>query len=531
MVDKIGPDPGFPDAGSGRGGKRILEHISWVAVLTLGVKAAGFVEKMALAYYFGTSKEMDAFWIAQSVPMMAFLACGAVVGPTILPMFVRRGSEGDRAGAWGQLKTWMAAFATVLVVCSAVVLFLSDTIVGFLAPGFDASLRHRCTSMLWWLLPSIVLLGLLPLWISVLNAEKRFAVPPVAQVFLKAVPLVAIVLFAARIGMTSALVGFVIASLCAFLICLYHLRRSWPKRGGPIDFSDPDFRKILILMAAPAVGIFFSQLGTIVENRACSQLGGGTISAFQFARKLTNFPLLIVPFATGTVLYTYFAQAAHRKDPETATRLLTVGVRFMLFLFIPLALLTVLFASPVVSIVYERGSFDSDSRRVVATALAWLAPTMIFFAVETLIMRHFYSRADLWAPTYIGIACVILRVALIWTTVKRLGLVGIAFSILLSRLCKLLLLFALTSRRARLPVGRFEPLEAVKILVAAAAAGVFVKMPFLHLVWNGSFSSGRTIGLLAAAAGSFTVVYLAAAFVLSSQECRTLLNGLRGWRR
>ena len=509
-----------PSSSSGiRGTDRLLSHVGWVAGLTLLVKVAGFVEKQVHAYYFGTSDEMDAFYVAQSYPMMFFFILSAVVGPTILPMFIRRTSQGDRKGAWGQVFTWAIALTILLGCVCLFSLTRLDSIVVLLAPGFEKPLQLECSRMLLWMLPSVAFLGLLPLFVSILNAEKLFPFPPVANGLLKIVPVGVMLVCASRLGVESAVIGFVIASLCAFSLCATRLLRTWIPEAGRPSILDPDFRAVLLLMTAPAIGTVFSQLGSIVETRACSELATGTVSAFQFARKIVDFPLLIVPVAAATVLYTYFAEFVHRRDSDAAAKLLTSGVRFMLFLFVPLTLLTVELAPSLVSIVYERGSFDSDSTKLVATALYWLAPTMGLLAVEALIMRHFFSRVDLWPPTFIGVFCVAVKVFLIWLLVVSFGLAGLCCAIFLSRFLKVVLLLAGVCLRGSVSIAAFQSIEILKVVVASVAAAVCAKGALRSLQWDSSFTFADNITRVAGVALLFGAVYVSLTYLFRTREC------------
>ena len=521
-----------PSNGEGIGGTdRLLRHVGWVAGLTLLVKIAGFLEKQVLAYYFGTSDDMDAFYVAQSFPMMFFFILSALVGPTILPMFIRRTSQGDRKGAWGQVLTWAIAF-TVLLGCACLFsLTRLDSIVLFLAPGFERPLQLECSRMLLWMLPSVAFLGLLPLFVSILNAEKLFSFPPIANGLLKIVPVGVMLVWASRFGVESAVIGFVVASFCAFSFCAMRLLKTWIPEAGRASILDPDFRAVLLLMAAPAIGTLFSQLGSIVETRACSELASGTVSAFQFARKIVNFPLLIVPVAAATVLYTYFAEFVHRRDSESAGRLLTSGVRFMLFLFVPLTLLTVELAPSLVSIVYERGSFDSDSTELVATALYWLAPTMGLLAVEALVMRHFFSRVDLWPPTLIGVFCVTVKVLLIWALIGPFGLVGLCCAIFLSRLFKVVLLLAGVCLRGSVSIAAFQSIEILKVVVASVAAAVCAKGALRSLQWDSSFTFADNVTRVAGVSLLFGAVYVSLTYLFRTRECLAVKECVLRWPR
>jgi len=504
----------------------ILGYTSWVAGLIILVKIASFVEKQFLAYFFGTGTDIDAYMIAFSVPMMVFFLVTAVVNPTILPMFVRRSEREDRAGAWSQVNAWGLALLA-LASCGALVgLPCAEYVTRMLAPGFDPETHSLCTRLLKVMLPAAAVMGLIPLTTSVLNAQRKFVIPPLAELMMKVVGVLFIVVLARSIGVKSAAVGMVAAAVAAFLLHILRLYRSWLAHLVAPRYADPDFRHVLFLMCAPALGKLFSQFGTIVENAACSTLAPGSVAALGYARRIVGLPLLIIPSAAGTVLFTFFAELTHRNEHESVARLLAAAVRTMLFIFLPLATFTCILAEPIVAVVYQRGAFDPSSTALVARTLFWLAPSMILFAVEMMLMRHFFSREDIWTPIFIGIACVIVRVIMIRFSVSALGIVAVASAIVLSRVLKVGLLTYFASRRGGVSPQQLEVMEIVKLLPATVVSGATTVLVLNLLQATLNTSLLMRLCLLAICGGIGAAVYLAMAFISGSRECRFVFEKL-----
>lgn len=508
-----------------RSGK-ILGYIFSIAGLAILVRLAAFVEKQFMAHYFGTGADLDAFTVALSVPMMVLFMVTAVANPTILPMFVRR-SQGDGRGAWGQANAWALALLLLLASGAVASLGFSGGVARLLAPGFDASTRQSCAAMLRILVPVSVLMGLLPLTTSLLNAEKKFVFVPLGELLMKLTTIAALAFFAKGMGIRALVWGTVAASGAALSLHVWVLKTSWLAHRSAPRFSDPDFRFVLFLMLAPALGTGFSQFGSVIENAASSTLATGTVASLAFARKIVNLPLLIVPVATGTVLFTFFAELTHRDEHESTARLLAAGMRTMLFLFLPLAILTCVLAEPIVAVVYQRGAFDAESTALVSTLLFWLAPSMCFYALEMMLMRHFFAREDLWTPILIGMACVVLRIALIFAAVRPFGVVGIAGAIVVSRCVKVAFLTYFVCRRGHVTLRHLDIKEAFKVVPAAVLTGA---VAFAVLQQAGPALGGSLAGrclLLALAGGAGGIAYLGATYILGVSECRYMIRGLR----
>lgn len=508
---------------------RILSYIFSLAGLVILVRLAGFVEKQFLAYYFGSDVDLDAFIVAQSVPMMVFFMMTAVITPTILPMFVRRSQQNDRTGAWSQINAWGVVLLATLSLGVVLPLAFVDPITRLLAPGFDPKTREICGTMLRFMIPLSVIMSLIPLTRSVLDAERKFLIPPLAELLMKAASIGALILFVKNMGVQSLVLGAVIGVLAALSFHGSALARSWVTHRVAPNFSDPDFRFVLFLMLAPGLGTALSQIGSIIENAACSTLATGSVSALAYARKIVNLPLLVIPAASGTVLFTFFAELTHRKEHESTAALLVAGMRTMLFIFVPISVLTCILAEPIVAVVYQRGRFDAESTKLVATILLWLSPSMCLYAVEMMIMRHFFAREDLWTPIMIGMTCVLLKVAIIWMGVGRIGVVAVAGAIVVSRALKVLLLLYFACVRAGISLKQLDLHEARKLIPSALLSGA---VAFLLFQQFGPFLSSSLLErciLLALVGGASAMVYFTTALALGSRECRYVMQKLK-WR-
>jgi putative peptidoglycan lipid II flippase len=450
---------------------RILGFIGSIIALRLLLKVFGFGEKAVFAYYFDLGA-LDALTVALSAPLMILFTVRSVVNPTILPMFLQRLRSNDEAGAWGQIHAWLVLGLLVIgIVCVAGAL-CADALSRILAPGFSEEKHILLASLLRITIPSGFFLGLQPLFDSILNAQRRFAYPPLAELIVKVFAIAAIIVFAKEFGLLAAAVGTAAGILAGVALSLWGIRKEWHFRGARPNYRDPEFRAVLFLMCAPGLGDLASRIGTLVENAACSTLTPGSVAGLELARKLINMPLLIIPLASGTVLFTAFVEYGKSEGTEGATRLLGQAVRTMLFVFAPITVLTAILADPIVSIAYERGAFDEQAAILVSRILMWLTPTMALLSVEMLVMRYFFSIQMLWAPILIGVLCVALRVTFIAGAVEAWGLVAIVGAIVASRLLKVVGLVILATRRGGLPVSSWCLPDLLRLVPASVISGI-----------------------------------------------------------
>ena len=73
--------------------RAIIQATTIVTVIVLVVKGLGFVEKLLLAYYFGTGPQVDAYLVVFTIIFSAYVVLREVVRPSFLPTFQKHSVE------------------------------------------------------------------------------------------------------------------------------------------------------------------------------------------------------------------------------------------------------------------------------------------------------------------------------------------------------------------------------------------------------------------------------------------------------
>ncbi|MDX9972537.1 MAG: lipid II flippase MurJ [FCB group bacterium] len=510
-------------------GRTVLAHILSLAGLMALVRVTGFAEKQFFAARFGATFTMDVYFIALSLPMMVFFSATALFSPTFQPVFIRRTEEGEEHRAWSQFRAWRMAGFGLLCVVSASAALGAEHLAGWLGPGLDSEHRVACARLIRILSPAAIVMGLLPLTSAVLNGRRRFSVPPLADIAVRGGTIVTMVLFSSRWGIYSAAAGYLAGVVLAGCLHTWFVGRVAGRRGAAdTDWRDPDLRYVAYLMLAPGIGTVFARLSGMVENAACSTVGPGAVSALEWARRIVNLPLLIIPVACATVLYTLFSELRKRDDPREAARLLAAGLHGILYFLLPVAALTMLLAEPVVAVVYQRGHFDAAATAQMAGVLVWLAPEMCFEGMEVLLMRYFFSREEIWAPVMIGVACATLKIGLVVGFVGSYGIAAVAAAVVVSRACKVSLLIALLHRRRTIRWCELEPWQFARLL-PCVCVGVCVAAAVARAGGEWAAEPGARLLGLAASGGAGFLAYAGLGLFLGLEESRYLARKL-GWR-
>ena len=518
----------------------IIRATTVVTAIVLVVKALGFVEKLLLAYFFGTGIEVDAYLVAYSLPFAAFIVLREVVKPAFLPTFLWLKQKAEADG-WRLFAIIGTVLAILLGVVAIAGVFLAEPLISLAAPGFAGEQRVLAVQLSRIAVPALFLLGLSTLTTAALHAQKRFALPALGDAAFRAGPvlmlLVAVGMGGAAIGPGATraawlmTLGILLGALMKLLVDGLGLRKSLRLARPSLALDFAPVRTVAGL-AAPLLAALFLSLfvAPLVENAFASRAGVGGVSALAYARKVAETLTTILPYTLGLVLLPYSAEMAAKADTEGLASTLAAVVRGLTFLFLPVTVGLVVLREPFVRLLFERGAFDAASTAMVAGPLLFYALALLPFSLEVVIVQFFFARQDTRTPVVTDIASFVLNVALIPLLMPALGLGGIALAAACAKAVKVLALLVLFGRAV--PTFRLAMLVPFggKMALASAATAVILLLP-------GSLGQQLThdrgmIALIVYLGGAGVLgggAFVLVAYLLRVREVRTLGQQARTW--
>jgi putative peptidoglycan lipid II flippase len=507
--------------------KRIIQATTIVTVITLVVKVLGFAEKLLLAYFFGTSAQVDAYLLAYSIPFSAYIVLREVVKPAFLPTFLRVWQASEKDG-WRLFSVTGTLLLFLLGVATVAGVLLAEPLISLAAPGFTGAQRALAVRLTRLVMPALLFLGLSTLTTAALNAQKRFTLPALGDASYRVGPLLLLIVTRGVGGMTvGASLGALGKLLLETLGLGAHLRRIRPS----LDLAFEPVRTVGRL-AAPLLAAMFLSLfvGPLVENAFASKVGVGGVSALAYARKIVETLTSILPCTLGLVLLPFSAEMAARQEDGSMARMLTGSVRGLVLIFLPVTLGLAVLREPFVRLLFERGAFTAASTQLTAGPLLFYAFALLPFALEVIVVPFFFARQNTITPVLTDVAAFALNVALIPPLMAAFGLGGIALAAAVAKALKVLLLLFLFGRLV--PAFHLRSLGpfAGQMFLASLVATVAL---LATLVLGRSQAYGRgPVALIAYLVAGGVIgggTFFLVACLLRVQEIRDLWQGGRTW--
>jgi putative peptidoglycan lipid II flippase len=507
--------------------RTIIQATAVVTAIVLLVKGLGFVEKLLLAYFFGTGMEVDAYLVAYSIPFSAFVVLREVIEPAFLPTFLRtqRLSEPD---GWHLFSAVGTLLLLLLGVATVAGVLIAGPLISLTAPGFAGPQRDLAVQLTRLAMPALLLLGLSTLTTAALHAQKRFVLPALGEASYRAGPLVLFLVFG---GVQGLAMGVILGALGKLLLEAAGLRKHLKHVRPVLDLAFGPLRTVGRLAAPLLVALSLSLfVGPLVENAFASKVGVGGVSALAYARKIAETLTTILPYTLGLVLLPFSAEMAAGQDERALARTLSSAIRALTLIFLPVTVGLVVLREPFVQLLFERGAFTAESTQLTAGPLLFYGLALLPFALEVVVVQFFFARQDTLTPVLADVLTFVLNVALIPVLMAPFGLGGIALAAAIAKALKVLALLVLFERRVEAfrlaSLARF----AGQMVLAALAtwAGLLALQPL-----SGILAEGRgVVGLVAYLAASGLLgggVFIAVAYLLKVDEIRDV--GRWGWQR
>jgi putative peptidoglycan lipid II flippase len=395
-----------------------------VSLLGAASKALGLIRELLLAWAFGTSAVIDAFRVGLTyTTYFSHLFFGEAMTGVLVPMLARlRGTREEHLDT-KQLKAGITVAALVVTLpVSLVFLFTPDVVVGLLTPGLGPQARASASAFLRVFGLAIPLYSLSAVAVMVRQAAGNFAplgLRPVGQN-----------LFLIGGVLTAAVLQKPILIPVSFVI-YYGLLLATLDRGDLLASLTVGARaaasglRLVVTRWFPlAAGLMVLRSNALVERYFGSELPTGSIAALDYARTITDLPLLLLGVPAGAVLLTNLSRAHDSRLPARLRRKLA----FLAMLAIVWSVIVVVLAEPITVLVFQRGAFDVTSVMATSNAVRGLGAGAWAIVFSHVMIQYLMATAPPWAVIFPAGISLTTNVILASLLVPSLGLLGLGLS-------------------------------------------------------------------------------------------------------
>lgn len=510
--------------------RSILRSTGIVALATLLSRILGFVREMLFAAYFGASRATDAFFVAWRIPnLLRRLVAEGGLTISFIPIYTEylvKRSE-DEALELAQ-KTF-----TILVLVCGILVFLgivfSPQVVGLFAWGFNdpdsLDLAIRLNRILF---PYLFFVALVAFAMGILNSHGHFFSPSFSPVMLN-IGIIAGTLVSAwfREPLYGVAAGVIVGGFLQLAIQIPFMIRSGFKMKLSLDFRHEGIRRIFGLLGPALFGIAVYQINILISTMLASQLPSGSISYLYYSDRLTEIVLGVFIVSIGNVILPEMSRITASEDFAAMKKLYRVSLGAALFLAFPSALALMTAGTPIISVLFMRGSFSYSDALLTERALFFASMGIVSVSILRITAPAFYSLKDTRTPVIAATGAFVINITLgyvlMHTSLRHAGL-SLANTIAVTAQV-VFLLMRLRHRVGGL-LGRQFFLDILRLAGASSVMGLVIFFIAGRYNWQCDSTAARCGGLsLIVLCGA--CMYFLVAWVLGVKEIRFVIDRLR----
>ena len=319
----------------------------------------------------------------------------------------------------------------VFFIIEVVEFFFADKIMGLIISAGTSELISLATTHFKIMSPIILIGGIIGIYYGLLIVHKQFILPNLSPMILSLVVIISISL-AHNDKSGYVLAGAtLLGAICQILIQFPKLRQIGYRIKPNLDIkNNPQFKNICELLFPAILSSTIGQIGIYIDMFFASNLVLGAWTAVVFANRIFQFPVGILVTAFLVPLFPIFSRLAGQGDENSIRTYFNKGVGVLLFAAIPMIIFILLLAQDGISLVFERGAFNSDAVLMVSEALCFLSFSILPYVFRDSITRVYYAYNDSKTPFVIASSTIILKAFLNWLLILKLnmGIAGITLS-------------------------------------------------------------------------------------------------------
>lgn len=415
-------------------GMGIYRQLTLYAMIVAGgfllSKVLGLVREVLIARAFGTSGALDAYYAAFNFPDLLFaLIPGGALASVFIPVLSTQLEREGEEGGWRFASIVVNdVFITVALLSALGIVFSQPLVAYVIAPGFDPERQALAADLMRIVFISTIVFSVSGVITSILHAHQHFLLPALAPGFYNLGIVAGAVWLAPVLGVHGLAYGVLAGSVLHLAIQLPALFKFRPRYFRTIGVGHAGLRELLGLFGPRVITLGVVRAGFLILTNLASRLGEGSIAALNYAYLLMQFPQSLIGTAIAFAIFPTLARLAAQGETAQLRGLFYRSLLVIVALATTAAVFFILFARPIVQILFQRGAFGTGSVDAVTYALQFYALAIVGESALEVCARIFYAQHDAKTPMLVALTALGVNVVLSVSLLGPLGTGGLALA-------------------------------------------------------------------------------------------------------
>ena len=228
--------------------------------------------------------------------------------------------------------------------------------------------------------------------------------------------------------------GALIAIFSQFLLLIIYVYKSKYTYQFKLDFKDDNIRKMMILAFPAILGTSVAQINILIDRTMASKIAVGGITALNYSSTLSVVIIGIFVLSISTVIYPKISKICAENKMDELKSVLSGAISAVNVMVMPAIVGLMIFAEPIVELLYGRGEFDITALLMTSNALFFYSIGIIGLSHREILSNTFFSLQDTKTPMINAAIAMVLNIVLNIVLSKYLGIGGLALATSISSL-------------------------------------------------------------------------------------------------
>lgn len=445
-----------------------------LAIITVFGIIVGFIRDLVLSNFYGASIYSDIYLVLLNIPIIIFASIGSAINTSYLPLYSRIvEKDGHKKGITFTNKIMNVIILGCIIFVSIVYLFPTFFIKLF-AVGFTGETLILASKLTKIIILSLVFIGPSYLLTAYLNFNLSFLLPASVTILTN----IGIILFIiSSNGNIEILVwGTVISFFFQPLILIIAANKKQYKMRLDFNYRDQNLISLFKLVIPVLLGTAVGQINEIVDRSLASMMGEGVLSCFTYANRISSSIQILFVSSIITIIYPLMNKYCSKNKNKEFKGIVELAIRFLIIFVLPCATILFTLSESIIKLLFERGSFTSESTLMTSNILKIYVIGVIFWTVREILSKSFYALGNTITPTLNSTVAVILNIILNIIFAKIWGYIGLAYASMLTALFVSVLLFISLHKKINFKLEKKYIKDIIFLIIITIVLSILIKI-------------------------------------------------------
>ncbi|MDH5716037.1 MAG: murein biosynthesis integral membrane protein MurJ [Spirochaetia bacterium] len=417
------------------------KNTSIFSFFTIISRILGLVRDVLKAYAFGTGYLAVAFDIAFRIPnSLRNLVAEGALAQSFIPIYENSKKKSletarELAGIIYVFIFLSLGFFTILAILTI------PYIIPYLVhdPLKNENSTLLTINLCQILFPYILFMSLSSIYMGIQYSHNKFWAPSFGSALLNIIVIIFFglyLIFQSKLNSSQETLVYVfsiITLLGGFIHLVFQgkvVKKLALRPKYVFKIKHPAIKGLFFMMLPAAFGSAVHEIGQIIDIFLATYLHEevpGAVSALTYSHRLLHLPIGVFGAAVSTASLPQLSRIFESNNKREFNESLFNSIGLNLYLLIPAALGLIIFAEPIVGIIFEYGEFDKTSTQITAVALQYYAVGIPAYGMQKLFISSYYAQKNSKTPAVITWIVLFINVILSIFFMQYIKHAGLAF--------------------------------------------------------------------------------------------------------